>query len=97
MDGLDVLALKGGLVVDKKFYDSTFTYWSGTQHLTVNGNTVSKGVTNYEYEVSENEKKREIYILRRAYFKRFVDEFKKGNIYSRSSDFNTTRLKKTGI
>ena len=97
VDGLDVLALKGGLVVDKKFYDSTFTYWSGTQHLTVNGNTVSKSVTNYEYEVVENEKKREIYILRKAYFKRFVDEFKKGNIYSRSSDFITTRLKKTGI
>ena len=97
VDGLDVLALKGGLVVDKNFYDSTFTYWSGTQHLTVNGNTVSKSVTNYEYEVVENEKKREIYILRKAYFKRFVDEFKKGNIYSRSSDFITTRLKKTGI
>ena len=97
VDGIDVLALKGGLTVDKKFYDSQFTYFNGTQPISVNGNTVSKSITNYDHEVAENEKKREIYILRKAYFRRFVDEFKKGNVYSRSSDFITTRLKKTGI
>ncbi len=97
VDGLDVLALKGGLTVDKKFYDSQFTYFNGSQSLSVNGNTVSKAVTNYEYEVAENEKKREIYILRREYMKRFVNEFKKKNIYTESSDFITKRLKKTGV
>ncbi len=97
VDGIDVLALKGGLTVDKKFYDSQFTYFNGTQPISVSGNTVSKSITNYDHEVAENEKKREIYILRKAYFRRFVDEFKKGNVYSRSSDFITTRLKKTGI
>ena len=71
IDGIDVVVLNGGITVDKKFYDSTFTYWSGTQHLTVNGNTVSKAITNYEHEVAENENKREIYLLRRGYFKRF--------------------------
>ena len=97
IDGIDVVALKSGLTVDKKFYDSQFTYFNGTQPISVNGNTVSKIVTNYEYEVAENEKKREIYILKKGYFRRFVDEFKRGNIYSKSSDFITTRLKKTGI
>ena len=97
VDGIDVLALEGGLTVDKKFYDSQFTYFNGTQPVSVNGNTVSKIITNYEHEVKENEKKREIYILRKAYFRRFIDEFKKGNLYSRSSDFINKKLKKTGI
>ena len=97
VDGLDVLALKGGLTVDKKFYDSQFTYFNGTQPVNVNGNTVSKAITNFEYEVEENERKREIYILRNTYLKKFVNEFKKKNIYTESSDFVTQRLKKTGI
>ena len=97
VDGLDILALKGGLTVDKKFYDSQFTYFNGTQPVSVNGNTVSKAVTNFEYEVEKNEEKREIYILRNQYLKKFVNEFKKKNIYTESSDFITQRLKKTGI
>ena len=28
VDGLDVIALKGGLTVDKKFYDSPYTYFN---------------------------------------------------------------------
>ena len=97
VDGLDVVALKGGLTVDKKFYDSPYTYFNGTQAVTVNGNTVSKSVTNYEYELEENEKKREIHLLRSTYLKRFVNEFKKNNLYTESSDFISKRIKKTGI
>ena len=97
IDGLKVVALKGGLTVDKNFYDSPFTYWNGTQHITLNGNTVSIPITNYEHELAENEKKREIYILRKSYFNRFVEEFKQQNLYSESSDFITKRLKKTGV
>ena len=97
VDGLDVIALKGGLTVDKKFYDSQFTYFNGTQAVNVNGNTVSKAVTNFEHEVAENEKKREIYILRNQYLKKFVNEFKKKNLYTESSDFINKRIKKTGV
>lgn len=97
INSLPVLAVEGGIIVDKKFYDSPFTYWNGSTHVTVNGNTVSKPVTNYEYEVAENEKKREIYILKRSYFNRFVEEFKTQNLYGESSDFISKRLKKTGV
>ena len=86
-----------GLTVDKKFYDSPFKYWNGSSTVTVNGNTVSKSITNYEHEVAINEKKREIYILRKTYFRRFINDFKKKNLYTESSDFITKRLKKTGI
>ena len=97
VDGLDIIALKGGLTVDKKFYDSPYTYFNGTQAVTVNGNTVSKSVTNFEYELEENEKRREIHILKSTYLKRFVNEFKKNNLYTESSDFISKRLKKTGV
>tara|TARA_S200000501_G_scaffold266869_1_gene250573 strand:- start:15 stop:683 length:669 start_codon:yes stop_codon:yes gene_type:complete len=95
--GKPVLALEGGLRVDKTFYDSPFTYWNGTQNVTVAGNTVSKSVLNFDYEIYENEGKREIYILRKPYFFKFVEEFKKQNKYSQSSDFISKRLKKTGV
>ena len=52
---------------------------------------------NYDHEVSENEKKRDIYILKDIYFNRFVEEFKKGNLYSESSDYISKRLKKTSV
>ena len=92
-----VLALKGGLRVDKTFYDSPFTYWNGTQNVTVAGNTVSKPILNFNHEMYENEKKREIYVLRKPYFFKFIEEFKKQNKYSQSSDFISKRLKKTGV
>ena len=97
LGGKSILALNGGLVVDKTFYDSPFIYWNGTNNVTVAGNTVSKSVLNYDHEVAENEKKREIYILKKTYFKKFIEEFKQQNKYSESSDFITKRLKKTGV
>ena len=95
--GKSVLALEGGIRVDKNFYDSPFTYWNGTQNITVAGNTVSKSVLNFDHEVAENEKKREIYILKKRYFNRFIEEFKKRSSYSQSSDFISKKLKKTGV
>ena len=95
--GKPVLALEGGLIVDKKFYDSPFTYWNGTQNVTVAGNTVSKKVLNFDHEITENEKKREIFILRKKFFIKFIEEFKTKSLYSESSDFISKRLKKTGV
>mgnify|MGYP003728717123 CR=1 FL=1 len=54
---------------------------------------ISKKVTNFEHETSENEKKRDIYILRKSFFGRFVEEFKKQSKYSKSSDYLSSRLK----
>ena len=97
LGGKSILALEGGLRVDKTFYDSPFTYWNGTVNKTVAGNTVSKPVLNYDHEIAENEKKREVYILRKKYLFKFIEEFKKQSLYSDSSDFLSKRLKKTGV
>ena len=93
----DLLALEGNLIVDQNFYNSPFSYWDGTQVVTVPGNTVSSPVSNNDYEISENEKKREIFILKRVFFDRFVEEFKSKNLYKESSDFISKRLKKVAV
>ena len=93
----DLLALEGDLIVDQNFYNSPFSYWDGTQVVTVPGNTVSSPVSNYDYEISQNEKKREIFILKRVFFDRFVEEFKTNNLYKESSDFISKRLKKVAV
>ena len=93
----DFLALEGDLIVDQNFYNSPFSYWDGTQVITVPGNTVSSPVSNYDYEISQNEKKREIFILKRVFFDRFVEEFKTNNLYKESSDFISKRLKKVAV
>ena len=93
----DFLALEGNLIVDQNFYNSPFSYWDGTQVVTVPGNTVSSPVSNYDYEISQNEKKREIFILKRVFFDKFVEEFKTNNLYKESSDFISKRLKKVAV
>ena len=53
-----------------------------------------KEVTNYEYEVSENEKKRKILILKPQYLSVFIGDFKNIMKYAESSQFidqNTKR------
>lgn len=91
------VVLKEGLIVDDTF---SFTYSNNTQpiqQVTVTGTNVKKSVTNIEYVRAENEKKREIYILKSSYVEAFTNEFRKSNLYSRSSDYIQTNLKKTGI
>lgn len=97
IDAEHAVALKGGLVVDESFYNGTFTYWNGTGYTSVPGNTVSKPVSNYEYEEVENEKLREIFILKPRVFDRFVEEFKTKNLYTKSSSFITKSIKQTRI
>ena len=97
VDGIDVIALEGGLIVDQDFYDGTFTYWNGTQYETENGNALCKVVTNLEYEQSKNEKNREIFILKERYLEPFVNDFISNNYYNRSNSYINKKLKTSGI
>lgn len=91
------VVLKKGLVVDQNF---SFTYSNNTQPIeliTVSGTNARRAVSNIDYLKTENEKKREIYILKQGYLESFVNEFRKENLYSKSSDYISTNLKKTGV
>lgn len=97
VDGIDVVALEKDLVVGEEFYNNTYTFYNGLGQTTVDGNTISYPVTRWQYEQEENDKKRDIFILKERYLDVFVDQFRAGADYSKSSDFIDSRLKATSI
>ena len=85
-----------GLHVDETFYNGQHKVnVNGTVSLK-NGSEICGPVTVAEYYTRENEKKREIYLLKPAYFQSFVDDFRKKNLYQKSGKYINQRLKKTG-
>ena len=74
-----------------------YRYYDNGLTKEISGSELSRPVTEFEYESNENEKKREIYILKPAYLDRLVDDFRKAALYKKSSDFVSNRLKKTGV
>lgn len=96
-NSLGTPVLKSGLCVEESFYNGVFKYFDNGQVVSVNGNTISKPITNYEYEVKLNDEKRKIYILRPQYVQTFIDQFTSGMEYSRSSSYINRTTKKAGI
>ena len=100
VDSANKIVLKEGLIVDEKFYNTPYKYYDSNERrpmvkFNINDSVTLK-VTNFEFEERENEKKREIYLLRGNYFDSFVSEFRKLNLYSKSSNYISSQLKKTG-
>lgn len=85
-----------GLRVDETFYNSTQKLNINGSIQTKNGNEICRPVTIAEWFTDENEKKREIYLLKPAYLQSFVDDFRKRNLYKKSGDYINQRLKQTG-
>jgi hypothetical protein len=73
----------------------SFKYYNNGTYTLKNGNEICRPVTIAEWFTTENEKKREIFILKRSYFRDFVDDFRKKNLYQKSDGYITQRLKKT--
>ena len=85
-----------GLHVDETFFNGQHKVnVNGTVSLK-NGSEICGPVTVAEHYARENEKKREIYLLKPAYFQSFVDDFRKKNLYQKSGNYINQRLKKTG-
>ena len=77
----------------RKHVDSTFTIPKpGTDTATLNPVV---GISNYEYEVELNEKKRGIYVLRREYLQQFLNDMRTIMHYEKSSQFVNRRLIET--
>ena len=94
---ITVIALEGGLVVDETFYNSNFEYWNGLVPYQFLAPAYQNQFTNYEYEVQQNEKKREIFVLKPVVLKKIYLEFKTRVLYSESSEFISKRLKKVAV
>jgi hypothetical protein len=96
-DGLNAWKWNGGqwerqVTFGLRYYDT------GTMlNVSVPGNVASYPVSVFEYEDEQNEKSREIFLLKPRYLEEFVREFRKQSKYTPSSDFISGRLKKTGV
>ena len=93
-DANDNLILPSGRVVDSDF---SITYYDEKLKTTVTptlSNTVV-GVSNYEYEIIKNNKKRTIYVLRREYLQQFLTDMRNEMIYKESSQYVNDKLIRT--
>ena len=87
---------QAGLRVDKTFYDGAHKLNIEGSVQIKNGNEIASPITIAEYYQDENEKKREIYLLKPRYLESFVKDFKKQNLYKKDDNFISQSLKKTG-
>lgn len=87
-DAENRLILPAGKVVD-----SNFTI-QNPQNQTQTINPVT-GITNYEYEVEKNNKKRSIYVLKPVYLQQVLNDTRKAMSYDRSSQYVNNKLIKT--
>ena len=76
----------GKLILPKgKVVDSTFTIPDPDDYrLTINPIT---GISNYEYEVIKNNKKRSIYLLKPGYLQQFLNDMRQEMLYDKSSQY----------
>lgn len=87
-DAENRLILPAGKVVD-----SNFTI-QNPQNQTQTINPVT-GITNYEYQVEKNNKKRSIYVLKPVYLQQVLNDTRKAMSYDRSSQYVNNKLIKT--
>ena len=59
---------------------------------TVTTDNIARPVTNYEFEINENEKLRKIDVLRNSYLTKFIDDFKDVIKYSKNSHYLKTAV-----
>ena len=85
-----------GLHVDEAFYNGQHKVNIDGVVSTKNGSEICGPVTIAENFYRENEKKREIFLLKPAFFQSFVDDFRKKNLYKKDANYISQRLKKTG-
>ena len=90
--------LEDGTIVDKAFYDGTHKVWDEASGSVVTkaGNTLATPVNIAEWHNTENEKKRSIYLMKPAYFRQLVTDFKRQNLYKKDNNYITKTLKATG-
>lgn len=89
------IVLPAGMRVDETFYNGTFKYYNNGLVAEVTGSSVCRARTVADWFSEENEKKREIYILKAEYLQSFIKDFKTRNKYKKSGDYINNTLKKT--
>ena len=96
------LVLPAGKIVDLDFkisyHDNGITYTNDSTQLgagVILLPDIIKTISNYAYEIKENEKKETIYILKPFYLQQFLNDMREEMVYSDSSEFVNKSLIRT--
>ena len=85
---------KGRLILPAgKVVDSTFTI--PDPNISIQTLNPVVGISNYEYEVRKNNKKRDIYVLKPAYLQQVINDTRKAMTYDRSSQYVSDKVIRT--
>ena len=76
-----------------KIVDSTFTI--PDPNISIQTLNPVVGISNYEYEVRKNNKKRDIYILKPSYLQQAINDTRKAMTYDKSSQYVNDKLIRT--
>lgn len=90
IDSRGKLILPAGKIVDSDF---SITYTDDLSGLTLTENPV-KLVSIYEYEIAQNDKKRNIYVLRQRFLQTAIDDMRRIMSYGFSSQYVDDNTKK---
>ena len=85
------LLLSGGMHVDAGF---KFNYNYGGIYYSLSGGSLVKSVSNYDYELEQNDDKRVIFALRPEYLAVIVEDMREIMTYTDSSQYIDNRTKK---
>ena len=86
------LILPAGKVVDEDF---VLNYSDDGNKVSVAGTGVRRGVSNWEYETIQNNKKSSIYLLKQGYLQQFLNDMREIMIYGISSEYVNESLIRT--
>ena len=75
--------------------DFTLNYSDNGTKVSVSGIDVRTGVSNWEYETTENNKKSSIYLLKRGYLQQFLNDMREIMTYGVSSEYVNESLIRT--
>mgnify|MGYP001342634313 CR=1 FL=1 len=91
-DSIGRLILPSGQVVDSNF---SVTYSENGTYITPTSSNTISGVSNYEYEVLKNNRKRSIFVLRSQYLQQFLNDMRDIMVYQQSSERINDKLIRT--
>ena len=91
-DSNDRLILPAGKIVDEDF---VLNYSDNGNKVSVSGLDVRRGVSNWEYETIENNKKSSIYLLKQGYLQQFLNDMREIMTYGVSSEYVNESLIRT--
>ena len=86
------LILPAGKIVDEDF---VLNYSDNGSKVSLSGSEVRRGISNWEYETIQNNKKSSIYLLKQGYLQQFLNDMREIMVYGISSEYVNESLIRT--